>query len=491
MNEAFHSIGNTCLQILGKCAGRTFLFLSLVTLSTHATNFPRGEKHSDFIPRVYDKDWSYYSEEETKAYTLQREYKQKEDVIFALKQGKRAIINGDLNLARFFLSKVNEKRTELSLIKKRYLAIIHFIEGDYKRSLDLISDQDYNNSLNYRHVCLLRVMNLVAMDDEKRFLSEVASCQNITLEYSTSNQFWLTQLMRVKQRNRQLLRGNLVENLRSTLASTEFTEIWMKMALYLNKEEVILKYVSSLPASSYRSKRIRELIGFAYYRVGEIKKAQEFIEDIESPNADNIRGNINLLDNKYELAFGHFKLALQKKENSQNALQRSIPLAYLLGQWEDGLNMLKRIISKDLTDKRKVTLETLFLIRKGEFDQAQGNLNYLEEVYNKNFPLEINLMDSYVAMATGNTERLEQASSELCRNYDGLNCWLSLQILNWENLGLTMKREENTLVLENFQVEALKNPWPKTPLTEPVFVDQKDIEELDSQEVTIDPRKAK
>lgn len=443
----------------------------------------------DLVPRVYDKDWSYYSEGETKAYTLKREFKQKESIVFALRQAKRGIINGDLELAKFFLSKINDKRTKLRLVKQRYLSIISFIEGRYKESLKLISNQEYNETKNYRQVCLLRIMNLVALDDVKNFLKEVGSCQTLTFKYSPSNQFWLTQLMRVKQKNENLLRGNLLENLRRTLASTEFTEIWMKLALYLNKEEIILKYVSSLPGAAYRSKKIRELIGFAYYRVGKVKKALEFIEDIESPNADNIRGNINLLESKFELAFGHFKLALQKKENSQNALQRAIPLSYLLGQWQDGLDMLKRIISKDLTAKRKVTLETLFFIRKGDFSKAQENLNYLEEVYNKNFPREINLMDSYVALSTGNKERLEKASSELCQSYDGLNCWLNLQVLNWENIGLTMGREENTFVLEDFDIEKLKGTWDKEPLDEAIFVDQKDIEELDNLEIKIDPRK--
>lgn len=439
------------------------------------------------VPKVYDKDWSYYTTEEVRAYNLQRTFKEKNAVIFALQQAKKGIINGDLELAKFFLSKISEKRTKLGLVKNRYLSIVNFIEGKYKKSYELISSDEYNEINNYREVCLLRVMNLVALDNVQKLLEEVAGCQNLTLEYSTSNQFWLTQLSRIKEKNEELLRGNLIENLRNALGSLEFTEIWMKLALYLNKEEIILKYVASFPPSVYRSKKIRELIGFAYYRVGEKEKALEFIEDIESPNADNIRGNINLLENKFELAFGHFKLALNKKENSQNALQRAIPVAYLLGLWDDGLKMLKRIIGVDLNQRRKLTLETLFLIRKGDFKKAEENLYYLDDLYNKKLPREVNLMDSYVALRRGDKARLEKASALACTHYDGLNCWLSLQVINWENIGLTLEREEKTLVLESFDIEKLKNPWPKDKLKEPVFVDQKDIEELDSNEVNIDP----
>jgi hypothetical protein len=464
--------------------GKIFLIICAYMLNAVLWANPQG-----LVPKTFDKDWSYYSDGEVDAYKIKREYDEKKLTIFALQQAKKGIINGDLELAKFFLTKVSERRSNLGLIKRRYQSIIMFIEGKYTESFNLISSERYNNKNNYRQVCLLRVLNLVALDKVDQLIEEVGSCQNLTLEYSTSNQFWLTQLTRIKSKNEDLLKGNLIENLRNALGSIEFTEIWMKMALFLNKEEIIIKYVATFPPAVYRSKKVRELIGFAYYRLNQKEKALEFIEDIESPNTDNIRGNINLLEGKYELAFGHFKLALKKKENSQNALQRAIPIAYTLGLWDDGLKMIKRIVGNDLNERRKITLETLFLIRKNDLKTAQENLLYLEDLYNNNFPREINLMNSYVALRNGENERLEKASGEACVNYDGLNCWLNLQVLHWENIGLTINRDEDTLVLDNFDIESLKQVKAKDPLKESVFVDQRDIEELDREQITIDPRK--
>jgi tetratricopeptide (TPR) repeat protein len=144
----------------------------------------------------------------------------------------------------------------------------------------------------------------------------------------------------------------------------------MKLALFLNREDVIIRYIANLPSSAYNSKGVRELIGFAYYRLGKTEKALEFIEDIESPNADNIRGTANLLKKKYELAFGHFKLALQKKGNSANALERGIPLAYTLGLWDEGINMLRRVVDTGLDERKKIALEHLISEKKISRDQG-------------------------------------------------------------------------------------------------------------------------
>lgn len=439
----------------------------------------------------FDKDWSFYSHEEVDAYQLKREFDEKNAAIFALQQAKRGIINGDLELAKFFLNKISDRRASLIPVKKRYLSIIKFIEGNYQESFDLIKGSEFNSYSQYREICLLRVINLIALDNMKALNSEVAGCQNLTIDFSNTNQFWLTQMTRIKEKNEDLLRGNLIENLRSVLSSTEFTEIWMKMALFLNKEDIILKYVGQLPGSAYRSKTIRELIGFAYYRIGDTAKALEFIEDIESPNADNIRGNINLTQNKYELAFGHFKLALQKKENSQNALERGIPLSYILGQWDEGVKMLRRLVGNNLNQKKKATLETLFEIRKGDFKTARSNLLYLGQQYNKNFPREVNLMDSYVSLMEGDNQRLETAAGRSCQSYDGLNCWITLQLLHWENIGQTIQREDNTLSLGEWDPNSLKEATPVKRLLESVSVDQRDIEELDDNEVKIDPTRKK
>lgn len=464
--------------------GRFFLLTILVLCFSCNPLIAKDPRESTYV-RKFDKDWSFYNREEVNAYQLQREYEEKNSNIFALQQAKKAIINGNLNLAKFFLTKINTKRSDLGPVKSRYLSLIHFINGEYSESYKLISDVTFNRTDYYKQICLLRVINLIALDDIYQFRKELSSCQNITFNYSQNDQFWLRQVSSIKERDKDLLRGNLIENYRNTFGTIENITIWLKMALFLNKEEVIAKYVGSLPSSSFRSKKVRELIGFAYYRLGKVKKAQEFIEDIESPNADNIRGNIMLSEGKFELAFGHFKLALQKKENSQNALQRGLPLSYLLGLWDEGLSMLNRVVDNKLDVRKKNALKAVFYIRKEDFKRSRELLNILDDQFKKKVPFEVNLMDSYVALREFDEARLELSSGEACRKYDGLSCWLNMQTLQWENIGKTLSRDEATFTIANFDIDSLKSKADIAPLREPIFIDQKDIEELDSELIQV------
>ncbi len=429
------------------------------------------------------KDWSYYGKEEVERYQIQQEYKAKSQDIFALKEAKMAIINGDLELARFFLSKINTRRSELTLLKNRYLSIVYFIEGDYQTSYDLISSNQYNILQYYRQICLLRLINLIALDDIEKFKGEMGSCQNATIGNASNNHFWLKQVSNIKERNKELLQGTLINQLRQSISNNEYIKIWMKLALFINKEDVIVNKISGLPPSAYQSKEIRELIGFAYYRMGDLEKAEEFIEDIETPNTDNIRGNINLAKNKLELAFGHFKLALNKKQNSKNALERGIPLAYLLGQWDEGLRMLER--SVEIEDvRKKEALETALNIRKGNIKKSRELINVLEYKFKNKLPYELILMDTFVSLKEGNQERLRETAAEGCRKEEGVHCWLNSKLFEWDNMGKTLTREDATLG-KSFDIDELKKRGEITPLNDNIMIDQKDIEELDGSTINI------
>jgi tetratricopeptide (TPR) repeat protein len=432
--------------------------------------------------RKFNKDWSYYSEEEVTSFSQLQEFKDKSKDVFALRQAKRALINGDLNLAKFFLAKVDTKNSKLGIVKDRYLATLYFIEGKYQESYEILSSKRFSPTAAYREVCLLRIVNLMAIDNLKLFQNEVANCRSVTFTESINKQFWLSQVKNIKERNVELLKGNLIVQLRNALADKDYTKAWMKLALFLNREDVIIRYIANLPSSAYNSKGVRELIGFAYYRLGKTEKALEFIEDIESPNADNIRGTANLLKKKYELAFGHFKLALQKKGNSANALERGIPLAYTLGLWDEGINMLRRVVDTGLDERKKIALEAAFNIRKEDFKRSRALLNILEELFKRKVPVEVNLMDSYVALREGDNDRLKIMSGDACKRGNGLSCYLNLQTIHWENIGQTMRRDEPTVELANFDIQDLKAPKSISPLKESVIIDQKDIEELDSNE---------
>ena len=137
----------------------------------------------------------------------------------------------------------------------------------------------------------------------------------------------------------------------------------VKISYFLNKEENIVSKLPKLPKKLYRSKKIRELISFIYYRLNQKKLALDFIEDISTANAENIKGNFRLKSKEFELAYGHFQLALKSKINSKNALERSLPLSWILKNGNRVKKHLSSLLSEDIDPRKKRSLETAFLIQ--------------------------------------------------------------------------------------------------------------------------------
>ena len=378
------------------------------------------------------------------------------------------------------------------------MSLIDFIEGNYRQSLNLISSSRYNGEKYYKEICILRVLNLMALhtldqdnltrlEVDRQFLSEYRNCSVQTFAYTKNEHYWTEVMSRFKTRNRDFLAGGEIENVRYAISSLELTRIWLKLGLYLNKEELMKKNIPTLPATAYQSNIVRELLGLMYYRLGDIKKASEFVEGITSPNAENIKGNIRLKNKEYELAFGHFKVALLKKENSVNALERAIPLAWMLGQWEEGIRLLGRFIKPEQDERKKLALDTALKIKIEDYEVAEQQLFIMERLFKRQIPQEVEIMKSYVTLRRNNVPVLRESSSIACKRHDGINCWVQLQMSIWENLGETIERDEKIFKDEDLDIESLRLKAKVVPLLESIVVDQKDIEELDSEKLRIDP----
>ena len=153
--------------------------------------------------------------------------------------------------------------------------------------------------------------------------------------------------------------------------------------------------------------------------------------------------------------------------------------------WDEGLNMLGRIVDGNYDNRKKMALQTALHIRKEDNIDARRLINILEYDFKNKLPLEIILMDSYLSLKEADQSKLFTRSSEACSKRDGLNCWLLSQTLSWENLGKTFTREDKTLSKTNFDVEVLKYKTDIIPLEESVFIDQKDIQELDGNDLPL------
>jgi hypothetical protein len=398
---------------------------------------------------------------------------------------KRGLINGELSLSKFYLGKIDDSETKILPIKIRYQAINEFIKGRYVKVIELLTHPVFKDVRNYKHICLLKIISMMTLPVSNNLRLEISKCREFNKDATINDSMWLTNMEYLKLNDIKSIAGTTSSDIRNIIVDQELVRIWLKTSLYLGEDKLISKNLSALPNSIYRSKRFRELMGFYWYRLGDQTKALSFIEDIESANADNIRGNINLAEKKYELAFGHFKLALQKKSNSLNSLERAIPLAWTLEQWKDGNDLIGRLVDYGLDKNKLKALEIAFLIRQGNFKLAKRNLNILDAEYKGQSPLIVTQMQSYVAFRLNDLPMLKLMSDRGCKKYDGLNCWIQGQLLIWENISKTALRNEMIQGDNKFSIDNLKAKIEIVPIKEEIIIDQYDIEELDSSKITI------
>lgn len=407
---------------------------------------------------------------------------------------KYKIINGDLKMAKFYLNRIDEKKSRLFAVKKRYESVISFIEGDFKQSLQHLSHQRFMNSSFYPQICLLKMIDYMALNETNALRNEKDYCMFYTGKASKNDQYWLDTMVKLKLQDNQGVRRNLITDVEGTLADDEMSKLWLKTGLYLNREKDLLNLLEILPENSYQSKRLREIVAFMYLRTGRAAdkaRALAFVDDIDSANAENIKGNINLQNKEYELAFGHFRLALQKKQDSSNSLERAIPLAWTLNQWKDGLTMLENNTNKALDPRNKQAIRLAFLIREKRFEEAAHELVLLKNEFQNEPPFEVSSMDSYVSLIMGEKDKkfdkrkIEESTEKACHSFDGISCWISLQFISWDNLGKTIKREEPTFSDKEMTIESLKEKKAIVPLKETITVDQRDIEELDGEGIQL------
>lgn len=463
------------------------LFLSVLVGSVHAQS--NEDELKEIILESEDT-----SIEAAYASSITKDHNQRQVDLFNLQKAKFKLISGDLKLAEFFLNRISEKESVVAGIKKRYLAIIYFINGRFDKSLAELNDKRINNNNYYIQNCLLRLINFMAVNDIASINREKGACQFYTAKYSRNDQAWLDSMITLKSADAKAINKNLLTDVEATLNDDEMARLWLKTGLYLNKEKDLLNLLSILPESSYQSKRLREIVAFMYLRSGESKKALAFIDDVDSANAENIKGNINLANKEYELAFGHFRLALQKKQDSTNSLERAIPLAWMLNQWNDGLMMLANVSNKNLDPRNAQAIKIAFLIREKRFLDAQRELTLLKISFQNEPPFEVNIMDTYVNLVLGENDkaydkrRVEESAEKSCKSFDGMSCWVSLQYIQWDNLGKTIKRTDDIYSDKSMTIESLKEKKLIEPLVEPKYIDQADIEELDGETIKITPQ---
>lgn len=405
-----------------------------------------------------------------------------------LKKVKYYLINGEIRLAKVYLNKLAYTQSKMKPVVFRYLAILNFIEGNFAKSYDYISRPELQGLPQYAKICTLKVLNQIVLNKRNDIEKDWNRCQiENPGKFRERNLIWLETLVQLKVNPRRGITRIPFKNLKLAALDNDELKVMMKLALYLNQETLILDQIPELTVDQLQDTDVRELVGQVFFRTGALAKSYRYVEDLKSPNAENIKGNLYVLRSKYELAYAQFKLALEQKLNSQNALERLLPLAWLLGDWEGGSKYAEQVIASPQTQINKLTLMAAFYMQKGDYVGANRVLDSIAERSRRGAEIEVSQLASFTALMQNKPEKVKKEASVSCSQYDLVNCWVLYQLDQWDAFSLTIRREDK--IESKKKWEKLINEDINSPLKETAFVNQIDIEEMDDKLIQLIPRR--
>jgi hypothetical protein len=404
-----------------------------------------------------------------------------------LKKVKFYLINGETGLATAYLMKLAYTQTKLRPIIFRYLAILSFIEGKFYKTDEYLQLPELQNIPHFGKICVLKVVTDLVLDKKKQLQSDWARCQiDNTQNVKQLNLIWLETLVQLKLNPKPGITQIPFKSMRLSFLGNDETKILLKLALFLNQEDLIKEDIWELKKEQLADPEIRELAGQILFRTGSLAKAYRFIEDLKSPNAENIKGNLYLLRKKYEVAYAQFKVAIELKQNSQNAMERLLPLAWILGDWDGGAKYAEQVIASPQSLINKMTLMAAFFMQKGDYAKTSSVLSSISLTSRRGSDIEVAQIASFTALMQNKTDLARKNAQISCEQYDMISCWLLFQLTQWDNFSHVLRREDD--LKDKREWEMLTGDMTHAQIKETVFINQLDIEELDDKLLQLIPK---
>ena len=402
-----------------------------------------------------------------------------------LKEIKYNIINGNLDYAKILLNEADLTSNFTKTIQLRYLAIIYFIEGNYQFVLNTLSKKEMKDFSVQAKVCFMKVLSEIILDRNENAAISWRSCRDATAPYSETNLAWMQIIVDLKTSKDKNYVDKIFKKVNIDNVEERYLRIYLKLALFLNKQDKIIPRFKYFGKSPLENKVQRELIGLNYYRNGDLTKAYQLLEGIDTANSEVFKGNIFLFQKKYEQAFAQYKLALKRKSNSRNALDRLLPLSWKLNQWNEGLTFLQRVPLHPDEAIQNYTLMAAFLTMANKHNSARTYIDKIIQQTNKGEPIEVSQISVLNYLKLKDYGQIERSAASSCSSNDGMNCWILFAINSWEDLG---EYTENNKLIHEKQVDLaqrLLSSENQTPIIEDTLLNQKDIEELDNSLINL------
>lgn len=139
------------------------------------------------------------------------------------------------------------------------------------------------------------------------------------------------------------------------------------------------------------------------------------------------------------------------------------------------------------TQINKMTLISAFYAQAGEYKKAQKYLDLIHEKSRRGNEIDVTQIYSFIGLMENHPKIIKKNSALSCSQYDLVSCWIALQMEQWDAFPLTMRRPDK--IPDNKNWQKLSQNSLHEPLTETVYVNQLDIEELDDKLIELIPGK--
>ncbi len=378
-------------------------------------------------------------------------------------------MNGKPELSNYILKKISLEK-KISDSKNFLFAYNYFILDDYSnfhKHLNLIKSKNYETLQKTCHLKLYKgLVHQSPVKDEK-------SCQkiieNTSLFLKTLNFLRLTDNDSIQK---------IIDKESRDVETVQEAKTILKSSIFSGNEDFILDYITLLPKKIFKYSSIRELLGIIFFRLRDFNKTEKLIRPVDTVNAKNILGNIELEKGNIDIAYGYFLEAYKKDHTSLNAIKKLIPLSWKLGKFEL-LSKLIKIYEKDSENKSLISSASLLKQRK--YKESLRALDIKNKVQNINPPLINVLLKLALNFHLDRTTDTIKLSKQACKRNNPIACDILYYTHELKTVTKLKKVTSDIHETVEIDIKGLQSEIETVPLKEVRLVDQKDIEELDDQ----------
>ncbi len=393
---------------------------------------------------------------------------------------KHHLLAGELVRARLLLAELGRGESgRLEPVLLRYRALAEFLGGDWRAAHGTLSLPVLAANPHFGRVCLLKTVLQVALKAPDSAAADWARCKSENGDDAfLRDMLWMDTLVALAVAPREETAGRVFGRRQIHRLPNDELKRLLKLALYLHQEHLVEGELDALDASVVEDDELRAVIAHIHYRRGRLARAWQFMQDLATPNVENMKGNLWLLRKNQELAYAQYKLALKQKTNSHNAAERALPLAWVLKQWKDGAVLAERLDAHQGQRNQQRTMAAAFAVQREDWKGARERLERVGQDMGSGTPPEVEQLSAYVALRTRDLPALERHSARACEGGDLVACWTMAAQMTWDDFTPLLTRDDASAPVEPLW-RTLASDTPVEPFRENVAVEQRDIDELD------------